>query len=76
LPEAKDNSKRQMLAMELGKTSNFYLMAMYVYLKAYDEAISDFEGAVKDAGYADIALMSVKQKYKDKIDRLAREIST
>ncbi len=61
--------------MELGKTSNFYLMAMYVYLKAYDEAIADFEGAVKDAGYADIALMSVKQKYKEKIERLAREIS-
>lgn len=61
--------------MEIGKTSNLYLMLMYVYLKAYGEAVSDFEGAVKDAGYADIALMSVKQKYQEKIDRIAREIS-
>lgn len=61
--------------MELGKTSSLYLMLMYVYLKAYDEAIADFEGAVKDAGYADIALMSVKQKFREKIDRVASEIS-
>jgi hypothetical protein len=47
---------------------------MYVYLKAYGEGVSDFEGAVRDAGYADIALMSVKQKYQEKIDRMAREI--
>jgi hypothetical protein len=60
--------------MEIGKTTNLYLMLMYVYLKAYGEAIADFEGAVKDAGYADIALMSVKQKYQKKIDRMAREI--
>jgi hypothetical protein len=61
--------------MEIGKISNLYLMLMYVYLKAYSEAVSDFEGAVKDAGYADIALMSVKQKYREKIDRIAKEIS-
>jgi hypothetical protein len=48
---------------------------MYVYLKAYGEAIADFEIAVKDAGYADIALISVKQKYQEKIDRVARELS-
>ncbi len=47
---------------------------MYVYMEAYGEAIADFEGAIKDAGYADIALMSVKQKYQEKIDRMAREI--
>jgi len=61
--------------MEIGKTTNLYLMLMYVYLKAYGEAVSDFEGAVKDAGYTDIALMSVKQKYREKIDRIAREMS-
>jgi hypothetical protein len=61
--------------MEIGKTANLHLMLMYVYLKAYGEAVSDFEGAVKDAGYADIALMSVKQKYREKIDRIAREMS-
>ncbi len=60
--------------MELGKTDNLYLMLMYVYLKAYQEAIRDFESAVKDAGYADIALMSVKQKYRDRIDRFANDI--
>lgn len=61
--------------MEIGQTANLYMMLLYVYLKAYGEAIADFEGAVKDAGYADIALMSVKQKYQEKIDRVAREAS-
>jgi hypothetical protein len=61
--------------MNLGTSSNLYLTMMYVYLKAY-EAIGDFEDEVKDAGYPDIALMSVKQKYREKIDRFAGEIST
>ncbi len=61
-------------AMELGKTDNLYLMLMYVYLKAYKEAIRDFEYAVKDAGYADMALMSVKQKYRERIDKFANEL--
>ena len=60
--------------MELGKTDNLYLMLIYVYLKAYQEAIRDFEYAVKDAGYADMALMSVKQKYKERIDRFANDL--
>ncbi len=61
--------------MNLGTSSNLYLMMMYVYLKAYSEAIGDFENAVKDAGYPDMALMSIKEKYKEKIDRIASEIS-
>ncbi len=61
--------------MEIGKTTNLYLMLMYVYMKAYGEAIADFEGALKDAGYADMALMSVKQTYQEKIDRVAKELS-
>lgn len=61
--------------MEIGKTTNLYLMLMYLYLKAYGEAINDFEGALKDAGYADVALMSVKQQYQEKIDRVAKELS-
>ncbi len=61
--------------MEIGKTTNLYLTLIYVYLRAYGEAVSDFEGAVKDVGYSDIALMSVRQKYREKIDRIAREIS-
>lgn len=60
--------------MEVGKTGNLYLMLMYVYLKAYQEAIDDFEYAVKDAGYADIALMAVKQKYKERIDMIVKEL--
>ena len=61
-------------AMELGKTDNLYLMLMYVYLKAYQEAIRDFECAVKNAEYADLALISVKQKYRERIDRFANDI--
>ncbi len=64
-----------MLFMNLGTSSNLYLVMMYVYLKAYSEAISDFENAVKNAGYPDIALMSIKEIYKEKIDRFASEIS-
>ncbi len=61
--------------MELGKTDNLYLMLIYVYLRAYQEAIRDFEYAVKDAGYADMALMSVKQKYRERIDRFTNDIN-
>ncbi len=64
-----------MLFMNLGTSSNLYLMMMYVHLKAYSEAISDFENAVKDVGYPDLALMSIKEKYKERIDRFASEIS-
>ncbi len=60
--------------MELGKTGNLYLMLMYVYLRAYQEAIQDFENAMKDTGYADMALMSIKQKHRENIDRIAREL--
>ena len=67
--------QRQVQAMELGKTANLYAMMMYVYMKAYEEAITDLEQAVEDLGYADMALMSVKQKHKDRIDRIAREMN-
>ncbi|MCK9442364.1 MAG: hypothetical protein M0Q13_13220 [Methanothrix sp.] len=50
-------------------------MMMYVYLKAYREALMDFEVAVKDSSYVDMALMSVQQKYKEKIERIERELS-
>lgn len=61
--------------MEVGRSNNIYLLLMYVYLKAYHEAITDFETAAKNAGYADVALLSVKEKYSEKIDRLAQELS-
>ena len=61
--------------MELGQTGNLYLMLMYVYLRAYQEAIQDFEDALKDTGYADMAIMSVKQKHRENIDRIARELN-
>jgi hypothetical protein len=61
--------------MELINSQNLYMMMMYVYLKAYREALTDFEVAVKDSSYVDLALMSVQQKYKEKIDRIERELS-
>lgn len=60
--------------MELGKPGNLYLMLMYVYLRAYQEAIQDFENAIKETGYADMALMSVKEKHRENIDKIAREL--
>ncbi len=62
--------------MGIGETNNLYLMLMYVYLEAYNEAIKDFEHAVKDVGYADMALMSVKQKYTERIDKVAKELAS
>jgi len=64
-----------MLVMDIKNSNNMYLMLMYVYLKAYQDALSDFEYAVKDSSYVDLALMSVRQKYGEKIDRIASELS-
>jgi hypothetical protein len=50
-------------------------MMMYVYLKAYREALTDFEVAVKDSSYLDTALMAVQQKYKEKIERFERDMT-
>jgi len=61
--------------MELENSGNMYMMLMYVYLKAYREALTDFEVAVKDSSYVDLALMSVQQKYREKIERIESEIS-
>jgi len=65
----------QMFAMDIRNSSNLYMMLMYVYMKAYREALEDFEYAVKDSSYVDLALLSVKQKYCEKIDRIANEMS-
>jgi len=61
--------------MEIENSGNMYMMMMYVYLKAYHEALIDFEVAVKNSNFADMALMSVQQKYKEKIERVENEIS-
>ncbi len=61
--------------MQLKNSQNMYMMMMYVYLKAYHEALQDFELAVKDANFVDMALMSVQQKYKEKIERFEREMT-
>ncbi|MDD1749980.1 MAG: hypothetical protein LUO89_08900 [Methanothrix sp.] len=62
--------------MELKNSHNLYMMMMmYVYLKAYREALTDFEVAVKNSSYVDLALMSVRQKYKEKIERIENELS-
>jgi len=50
------------------------LMLICLYLKAYQKAIRDFEHAVKYAGYADTAQMSVEQKYKERIDRFGNDM--
>ncbi|HWQ18480.1 MAG TPA: hypothetical protein VN455_01795 [Methanotrichaceae archaeon] len=49
---------------------------MYVYLKSYEDAIEDFQEAVKNIGFSDLALMAVEQKFKERIDKVAREISS
>ena len=61
--------------MELENSGNMYMMLMYVYLKAYREALIDFEVAVKDSSYVDLALMSVQQKYREKIERIESDLS-
>ncbi|MBN1235370.1 MAG: hypothetical protein JW999_04885 [Methanotrichaceae archaeon] len=59
--------------MEFRNSQNLYMM-MYVYLKAYREALSDFEVAVKNSSFAGLALMAVQQKYKEKIECIESEI--
>lgn len=66
--------RRVIEVMEQGQTGNLYLMLMYVYLRAYQEAIQDFEDSMKDTGYGDMALMSVKQRHRENIDKIAREL--
>jgi hypothetical protein len=61
--------------MQIGNNGDMYLKLIYVYLKAYKEAIADFELAVKDTGFADIALESVRLKYKERVDKIAKELS-
>ena len=60
--------------MELENSGNMYMVLMYVYLKAYREALIDFEVAVKDSSYVDLALMSVQQKYREKIERIESDL--
>lgn len=60
--------------MEINKNSSMYLMMLYVYLKSYQEAIEDFELAVKNIGYPDEALMAIKQKFSERVDRVSKEL--
>lgn len=62
--------------MDLDKSNNLYLIMMYVYLKSYEEALDDFQEAVKNIGFSDLALMAVEQKFKERIEKVAREISS
>jgi hypothetical protein len=62
------------MVMDLNNTRNMYLLMMYVYLKSYQEAIDDFEVAIKNAGYPDEALMAVKQKFNERLERVIQEI--
>lgn len=60
--------------MEINKNSSLYLMMLYVYLKSYQEAIDEFEEAVKNIGYPDEALMAIKQKFSERVDRVSKEL--
>ncbi len=60
--------------MGINSNHNMYLLLLYVYLKSYEEAIDDFEEAVKNSGWADVALMAVKQKYAERINRVSRDL--
>ena len=62
--------------MELENSRSLYMVMMYIYMKAYREALIDFEVAVKNSSFADLALMSVQQKYREKIERIENEIES
>ena len=47
---------------------------LYVYLKSYQEAIDDFEVAIKNIGYPDEALMAIKQKFSERVDMVSKEL--
>ncbi len=59
--------------MDLNNTRNMYLLIMYVYLRSYQEAIDDFEMAINNV-YPDEALMAVKQKFNERLERVIQEI--
>jgi hypothetical protein len=61
--------------MEIDKSNSMYLMMLYVYLKSYQEAIDDFAEAVKNIGYPDEALMAVKQKFSERVDRVSGSLA-
>jgi hypothetical protein len=60
--------------MEIDRNRSMYLMMLYVYLKSYQEAIDDFEVAIKNIGYPDEALMAIKQKFGERVDRVSKEL--
>ncbi len=62
--------------MEINGKHNMYMLLLYVYLKSYEEAIDDFEEAVKNSGWADVALMAVKQKFAERIVRVTNDLSS
>jgi hypothetical protein len=61
--------------MEIDRNRGMYLMMLYVYLKSYQEAIDDFEVAIKNIGYPDEALMPIKQKFSERMDRISKELA-
>ncbi len=62
--------------MRVNDRDSMYLLMMYVYLKSYEDAINDFEAAMENTGCPDEALMMVKQKFKEKVDRAARDLNS
>jgi hypothetical protein len=60
--------------MEIDRNRGMYLMMLYVYLKSYQEAIDDFEVAIKNIGYPDEALMAIKQKFSERANMVLKEL--
>jgi uncharacterized protein (DUF302 family) len=61
--------------MDIHDSNSTYLMMMYVYLKSYEEAIKDFEYALENTGFGDVALKSIKQIYEQRIEKVTKELS-
>jgi hypothetical protein len=61
--------------MEIGTPNPTYLTLMYVYLKTYEEALRDFECAVKNTGYPDMALMSLRQMHQERVEKVVKEMA-
>lgn len=60
--------------MEIDRNRSMYLKMLYIYLKSYQEAIDDFEVAIKNIGYPDEALMAIKQKFSERVDMVVKEL--
>jgi len=54
--------------------NNVYLMTAYAYFKGYRAAMNDFNDALRQCGYGDMALVIVRQRFREKMERFGREV--